>query len=88
MEVAAGVELLPGAVYKNFDLELEQGETVDVIKFVSIFNSKVTTGDLIPRALDVVNRARCPIVIMNESAKEWEKVWNKCDVQVGGDRLS
>lgn len=69
-------------------MELDQGESYYVIKFVSILNSAVTQGDLLPLALETVKKQCCPILFLNESAKEWEKIWAKCDVEVGGDRLA
>lgn len=39
------------------------------------------------RAVDDLKRTCCFCTFKNETAAAWEKVWNKCDVVVGGDRL-
>lgn len=55
------MEILPGAVYKSWEVDLEQNKPYKVIKYVSLLNSKNNEGDLLGKAIDGVRKCGCPM---------------------------
>lgn len=39
-------EVKNGAIFRKFSLDVPEGQTLNIVKFVSLYNSHSTTGEL------------------------------------------
>lgn len=44
-------EVHNGAIFRNFSVEVPQGSTFNIVKYVSLYNSHSTYGDLISKVI-------------------------------------
>jgi beta-phosphoglucomutase family hydrolase len=78
-----------GAVYHEFTLPCTQGETYTTEKIVAIYTSKDQgIEDPSARAQEAVRTKVSFDNLYERSAACWEKLWQKADVKVEGDRLA
>ena len=92
--ISSDVELYhsisPSSVYSTASFELEKNEVVTLVKKVAIYTSKkddVTTPLASAKTkLDTV--AGDFDTLLAESTSAWDKIWDKVDMKVTGDRFS
>jgi len=77
-----------GVVDSLIDIEVEQGQTIELEKVVSIRTSQFGRKDYKQLAFSDVEKAPGFDEILKESEASWEKIWNEIDIKVTGDRLS
>lgn len=76
-------------VSNYFSVDLTKNETVGLDKIVSIYTSKdFDTEDPIKSANLDLSEAKSFKQVLEESEKEWAKIWDEIDIQITGDRFS
>jgi beta-phosphoglucomutase family hydrolase len=78
-----------GWVNTYIKAEVKKEETYRIEKLVSISNSlSGEVNDPIPFVKDDISKLKSFGIIHAASIKEWEKIWQKVDVKIAGDRLA
>jgi hypothetical protein len=52
-------EVHNGAIFRNFSLNIPKGSELVLVKFVSLYNSHATYGELVDNVLKNLQAARC-----------------------------
>ena len=78
----------PGVVNTFIDIDVTEGETIDLEKIVNIRTSQFEEKDIELIALKEVGQAASFDELLDKSSLAWEKIWEEIDIQVEGDRLS
>jgi beta-phosphoglucomutase family hydrolase len=82
------VEAEDAAAHSTFDMQVAAGQSLEVDKVVAIFNSNDDVqGDPLAPARAAVASAS-PEEVLAASARAWEAVWERIDIELDGDRLS
>ncbi len=76
-----------GMAVSVFEKNLEKGQTLSIEKSVTIFTSNDDENPLMS-ALETVKRLPAFDALFDMSAQAWEKIWDKADIVLGGDRLA
>lgn len=69
----------------EFDVEVDQGETISVDKIIAIVTSR-DVGDPLSVARSILAKAGDFSHIAAASTKRWVELWNDIDVRIEGDR--
>ena len=83
-----GVSTDDGIVYTMIDHEAKEGETIEIEKLVSIHTSQFDEKDILTQALWDVENVNSFDELLIDSTSAWEKIWEKADIQIEGDRIS
>ncbi len=92
--ISSGVELYhsisPSAVYSEASFDLEKEGVVTVVKKIAIYTTKKddVTDPLASAKTKLDNVSGDFDALLAESTKAWNKIWDKVDMQVTGDRFS
>jgi beta-phosphoglucomutase family hydrolase len=92
--ISSDVELYhsisPSAVYSKASFDLQKDETVTLVKKVAIYTSKKddVTDPLSSAKTKLDTFAGEFDTLLAESTLAWDKIWDKVDMQVTGDRFS
>jgi len=79
----------PGEIYSRFTVEAVKNNTIRIEKTVSIFTSQPwDCDDPLTEAISLINEAAVFESLYRNSAKKWEAIWEKIDIQIEGDRLA
>ncbi len=79
----------PGKISTKFKTDLNENEELTIEKVVAIFTSKNDdVKEPLNNSKNLVKTAGTFNSIVKESAIEWEKIWNKIDIQIKGDPKS
>ncbi len=90
-EQASGMKHLetPGKVASEFTVELAEGQALTVEKLVSIYTSRESgKGMALGQAREKLDHLDGFHQVRSGSARAWEKIWGKADIQVEGDRFA
>ena len=78
-----------GRINTIFNLKVKKGESIELKKLVSVRNSRDFETIDPDRVFAVPELDKNSFdVLLSRSAKAWEKIWQKADLQVSGDRYS
>lgn len=92
--VSSGVELnhsiSPSAVFSSASFDLQKEDVVTMVKKVAIYTSKKddVADPLASAQANLDNVAGDFDALLAASASAWDKIWDKVDKQVTGDRFS
>jgi beta-phosphoglucomutase family hydrolase len=92
--LSSGVELYhsisPSVVYSTASFDLRKDEVVSVVKKIAIYTSKTDdVTDPLSSALTKLDTVDGEFgALLADSATAWDKIWEKVDMRVGGDRFS
>lgn len=71
----------------SFDIPQDHG--IKICKLVSLFHSKDKgIEDPLKAAIDKAKKLKSFESILRDSEKHWEKIWDRIDVKIDGDRLA
>ncbi len=77
-----------GIVYTIIDHNARKGETVELQKIVSIYTSQFGDTNICELAIKAADQAPSFDMLLEDSAKVWESIWQKADIRIEGDRIS
>ena len=77
------------SVFTSLEFEVQQGESAEFEKRVSIYTSQ-KWDSINPEADSLYAMNSYPSIdkLKEESSKAWEKIWQKIDIKIEGDRLA
>lgn len=79
----------PGDINCRFSVELNKGEEVTLEKSVAIYTSKQDdVEEPLAKSIELIKDISTFNSVLHESEKEWQKIWNKIDIQIEGDPKS
>ncbi|PKP04359.1 MAG: beta-phosphoglucomutase [Bacteroidetes bacterium HGW-Bacteroidetes-9] len=78
----------PAKAFLQFNIKANVGESVRLEKFVAIYTSKADdVKDPLSMAMKAAARNLRFEELKSESAKEWQQLWEKIDIQIEGNRM-
>ena len=79
------------AIYAEFDCKVREKSTLRIEKLLSIFTSQdadIQQDNLLEQAEKAALKIENYKKLLKRSAKAWNGIWNKIDVQISGDRFA
>jgi len=86
--VKYGVTSDEGIVYTITEHKAEKDKVIEFEKLASIHTSQNEEGNLKETAIEQVEIVDSFDSLLEESTAVWERIWEKVDIQVEGDRIS
>ncbi len=84
-----GVSMDDGIVYSYIDVELSQGQVLELEKCVSFYTShQFETSEVKQSAINAVEDDWAYDDILRDNEESWANIWQTADIKIEGDRLS
>jgi len=79
----------PGRASMDVALDVPSGHAITLCKAVALYSSlEPNTGNQIELAVNKLKKYDSFNELLKDSEKQWEKIWDRIDVRIEGDRLA